>query len=528
MDAIVLKNAYGNYGEILTDVDLSTFQYVYEKNGDRSVSFTTYKTNRNSDIFDMLVNENVIQWQGQDYIIKSTSLGYEDNAVFNEIEAKHIFLEFQNHYIEKDIEDEEMNMEDSEDTDNSSGTDENNGVLYTIEQFLTFGFEKNPLGYTFEIIGNKDKRGLVPELGNKNGIEFLTEGAEIFNYIYFADNKKIYVYASDKDFYKRSEEVLIYEYNITGVSAKVDTTELKTYIKGYGKKKTKKETKNYFPIKPKDLKYKGEFTKEGTWYTTEVGASYEKSFNCKWGNERLTWTNRKITKGGNVDVYLDGRKIGTFNQASKTSKTDIVTISRNLEKGSHTFKVVFKGPKSGWDYKKSKPRMYVGSEKTTMLNLTAELKGKDIYHVYGDYESENAKNFGRRIAPTVFDDNITTQDGLQEKLEESLNDDPTVELSTSYYGFEDIYENDEIRFVHKPLNFNVDLQVVKITKKHPSINEPATIEFSNESPDMAKIQQRINERMNNANSSIAFGGWNVNNISYTGYSDVMGSVLTNG
>ena len=37
--------------------------------------------------------------------------------------------------------------------------------------------------------------------------------------------------------------------------------------------------------------------------------------------------------------------------------------------------------------------MYVGSEKTTMLNLTTELKGKDIYHVYGDYESENAKNF---------------------------------------------------------------------------------------------------------------------------------------
>ena len=86
----------------------------------------------------------------------------------------------------------------------------------------------------------------------------------------------------------------------------------------------------------------------------------------------------------------------------------------------------------------------------------------------------------------------------------------------------------KILWFSEPLNFNVDLQVVKITKKHPSINEPATIEFSNESPDMAKIQQRINERMNNANSSIAFGGWNVNNISYTGYSDVMGSVLTNG
>ena len=234
-----------------------------------------------------------------------------------------------------------------------------------------------------------------------------------------------------------------------------------------------------------------------------------------------------MSMGGYVDVYLDDRKIGTFDQNSKSSKTDVIVISRNLSKGEHVFKAVFKGPKEGVNYKKYKPRMYVGSEKTTMLNLTAELKGKDIYHVYGDYESDNAKYFGRRVAPTLFDENITSKDALQENLEETLNDNPTVELETNYYGFEDIYENDEIRFVHKPLKFNVDLKVVKITKSHPSLNEPSEIQFSNAAPDMAKIQQQINERMHNANSSIAFGGWNVNNISYSGYSDVMGSVLTN-
>lgn len=521
MDAIILKNAYGNYGEILTDVDLGSFKYVYEKNGDRSVSFTTYKTNGNSDIFDMLVNENIIQWQGQDYVIKSTSLDYDDRTVSNEIEAKHIFMEFQNHYIEKDIEDETMN---SEDDSQDIGEQESQ---YTIEQYLEFGFKNNPLGYSYEIVGNPDKRAPVSELGNKNGLEYITEGADLFGYIYFADNKHFIIYSSESDFYKRSDEVLIYEYNITGVNAKVDTTEMKTYIKGFGKKKTKKETKNYNPIKPKDFKYKGDFTKEGTWYTTEVGASYTKTFNCKWGNERLTWTNRRMSKGGYVDVYLDDRKIGTFDQNSKSSKTDVNVISRKLSKGEHVFKVVFKGPKEGVNYKKSKPRMYVGSEKTTMLNLTAELKGKDIYHVYGDYESDNAKNFGRRIAPTLFDENITSNAALTERLKETLNDNPTVELETSYYGFEDIYENDEIRFVHKPLKFNVDLKVVKITKSHPSLNEPAEIEFSNASPDMAKIQQQINERMHNATSSIAFGGWNVSKISYSGYSDVMGSVLVN-
>ena len=522
MDAIILKNAYGNYGEILTDVDLDSFKDNYEKNGDRSVSFMAYKTSGNADIFDMLVNENIIQWQGQDYVIKTTSLSYDDRTVSNEIEAKHIFMEFQNHYIEKDIEDESLNSEDDNQTDT-----EDNESHYTLEQYLSFAFKNNPLGYSYEIIGNPNKRAPVGELGNKNGLESITEGADLFGYIYFANNKHFLIYSSEKDFYKRSDEVLIYEYNMTGVSAKVDTTEIKTYIKGYGKKKTKKETKNYNPIKPKDLKYKGEFTKKGTWYTTEVGASYSKTFNCKWGNERLTWTNRKMSMGGYVDVYLDERKIGTFNQNSKSSKTEIVVISRGLSKGEHVFKVVFKGPKNGVDYKKSKPRMYVGSEKTTMLNLTAELKGKDIYHVYGEFESENSKNFGRRVAPTVFDENMTSKAALVEKLEETLNDNPTVELETNYYGFEDIYENDEIRFVHKPLKFNVDLKVVKITKSHPSLNLPAEIQFSNAAPDMAKIQQQINERMNNANSSIAFGGWDVSKISYSGYSDVMGSVLVN-
>lgn len=520
MDAIILKNAYGNYGEILTDVDLSTFKYSYEKNGDRSVSFTAFKTNKNADIFDMLVNENIIEWENQQYIIKSTSLNYDDRIVSNTIEAKHIFMEFQNHYIEKDIEDETLNSE----NDIQSDT-EDNASYYTLEQYLNFAFKNNNLGYSYEIVGDKNKRAPVAELGNKNGLEYITEGAELFGYIYFANNKHFLIYSSEKDFYKRSDEVLIYEYNMTGVSAKVDTTEMKTYIKGYGKKKTKAETKNYNPIKPKDLKYNGTFNKTGTWSTTEVGASYSKTFNCKWGNERLTWTNRRMSKGGYVDVYLDDRKIGTFGQHSKSSKTEIIVISRGLSKGEHVFKVVFKGPKNGVDYKKSKPMMYVGSEQTTMLNLTSELKGKDIYHVYGEFESENIKNFGKKVAPTLFDENITSKAALLDKLKETLNDSPAVELETNYYGFEDIYENDEIRFVHKPLNFNVDLKVVKVVKSHPSLNEPAEIQFSNAAPDLSKIQQQINERIYNATSSIAFGGLDTSKISYTGYSDVVGSVL---
>lgn len=526
MYGIVVKNVAGNFGEILTDVDLSTFKYDYEKNGERAVSFTAFKTNRNAEIFNMLTNENIIQWEGQDYVIKSSSLNYEDRLLSNEIVGKHIFMEFQNHFIDQDIQNESLNDDVSSD-ENDKDESKNAETLMTLEQYLTRGFKGNELGFSYEIIGNGGKRAPVSEIGNKNGLEHLTEGAELFGYIYFADNKKIYVYVSEDDFYKRSDEVLIYEYNLTNVKATVDTSEMKTYIKGYGKKKTKAETKNYSPIKPKNLKYSGKFTKEGTWFSTQNGASYEKTFTCKWGSETLTWTNKRMSKGGMVDIYLDGKKIDTISQYNKTTKTDSVVISKNLSKGNHTFKVVFRGAKSGVNYKKKTPSLLVGTEKTTILNLTAVLKGSDVYHVYGDYTSPNASNlnFGKRVAPTVFDDGILYKADLMDRLKKELNDEPKVELSTSYLGYEKIDENHTLRFVHKPMNFNVDLKVVKITKYHPYLNEPSEIEFSNEAPDITKIQQKINERIHNANSSLAYGGMNTSMVENKLYSDVVGSVL---
>lgn len=522
---LILKNRAGNFVEVLHDYDPDTFKYEYEKNGDRSISFTAIKVSGTEDIFEMLVNENYIIYDNQHYVIKSTSLSFDTQVITCEVEAKHIFMEFQNHYIEKDIEDEELNTETVED---------DNAPNYTLEQFLQFAFDNEPLGFKYEIIGDNKRLAQVSDLGNKNGLEYITEGAEYFNYIYFADNKKIYFYSPDQ-FYTRANFPLIYRGNSDDVSLEIVTTDLKTIVRGYGKKKTKSETKNYKPIKPKDLKYSGTFDKTGTWTTEKVGASYSVSFTCKWGNESLTWTRKKGSKGGIVDIYLDDKKVNTFEQYRKTAKTDSVTIAKNLSKGKHTFKVVFRGGKSGVDYKNKPPVMYVGTEKTTILNLTAVLKGKDVYHVYGEYKSPNYEAFGHMQAPTVFDEKYTNTTDLIDGLKEQLNDEPTVELATNYLtngddimyiGEEDVKENNIVRFIHKPLNFNTDLKVVKLTKYHPLTQKPVDIEFSNAKIDIIDIQTRTNERIKRANSTIAQGNWNVNNNrSYDFYGDVMGSVL---
>lgn len=369
---------------------------------------------------------------------------------------------------------------------------------YSLYEYLKYGFQDNKLGYDFRIIGDFDIRIPIKELGGKNGLEYLIDGADMYNYIYFADNKVIHVY-DEASYYKQADDPIIYKYNNDEINVTTKTTDLKTYIQGYGKKKTKAETKNYNPIKPPDLDYSGKFTKEGTWYTDEVGAAFSKEFECKWGKETLEWTLKKMSKGGVMTIYVDDKKVGDYECYSKNAETEKIIIASDLEKGKHTFKAVFKGGIKGIDYKKTEPRMYVGTEKSTVLNLTAKLEGADIYHTFAEYKSPNADEFGLKEAPTLFDDKITEADDLKRKLKDMLNDEPVVEVSTNYLGFTNYDENNKVRFVHKPLNFNTDLKVIKMTKPHPYVNDVVEIEFTNSSTDFLKMQQQISRNIKRMN-----------------------------
>src|SRR5699024_12724138 len=89
-------------------------------------------------------------------VIKQTQIKSDNTMITVEVTAKHIFMEFQNHYILKDLENEEVNNEESEDEDKPS---------YTLEQYLQFGFNGNKLGFTYQIVGDFNKRVIIDELG---------------------------------------------------------------------------------------------------------------------------------------------------------------------------------------------------------------------------------------------------------------------------------------------------------------------------------------------------------------------------
>ena len=519
MDNLILTNPSRTVAEVLIDFDLGSFKYENEDNNSRSISLTAFKTNLNSDIYDMVQNESILLFRGQEYVIKTTDPKSDNITLMNDITAHHIMYEFQNHYIDKDLESEEMNNENDEELPTPT---------WTLEQYLEFGFKGNKLGYKYKIIGTFDKRIAIDEVGDKNGIEFLVEGAELFGYTFYADNKTIFI-CDDDTSHKVTDVELIGGYNVDEASVSINTQEQKTYIKGFGKKKTKSETKNYNPIKPPNLTYNGTFVKEGTWYTERVGNSFTKRFNCKWGNETLTWTIKKGSLGGMVRVYLDNETIGNYNSYSRTTTTEQIIIAKNLSKGNHTFKVEFVGPVSNVDYKNKKPRMYVGTEKSTTLNLTAVLKGTDLYHVTDEYYSPYYDKNNPKVAPTLYDDNILDKTELRKRLIEELNDEPVVELSTNYLDTEPIHEREMVYFKHNGLGFDTMLKVVKITESHPLLNLPVEVDFSNKKTDIIKIQQTINRRIKKVDKQIKSGTLGGSSFVMPNlYSDSVGVVLLDG
>ena len=525
MESLILLDKNSKFGEILTDFDYESFKYEYERNNERKISFTIFKSSENSDIFDTIVNEMYLLWKSQYYVIKNTQHKYDGLILSNEIEAKHIYMDLQHCYIDKDLEDENLN------------SDNEKEVIphYSVEEYLKYIFRNNKLGFKYELVGEFHNRVPIEDMGGKNVLEALVEGAELFGYIYFADNKKIYIY-DEESFYKYSDEPLIYKYNNDDVQVNIDTKELKTIVRGYGKKKTKTETKNYNPLKPSNLKFGGSFIKEGTWRTESVGASYSADFTCKWGKERLEWSLKKMSKGGMLEVFIDGASKGIFDCYSKNAVTEKIVLETGLSKGKHTFKAVFKGAKAGVDYKNSKPCMYVGTEKATVLNLTAVLKGEDVYHTKATYTSPNYDTFGHLEAPTLYDDESTNKDELMSKMIKELQDEPIVEVATNYLGSADdkhyimnnqIQENHLVRFIHQPLGYNTELKVVKIVESHPLTPYPTEVEFSNASKDILQIQLQESMKIKNMNNFVLKERARRTEevVSTENYSDSVGSVL---
>lgn len=212
MDYLLVRDKNNRFEEILIDIDYSSLKYEYEKNSTRSLSFTAIRTPFNSFSFDMLVNESIVIYQGQEYIVKLPPPKVIGNVYTKDVQAYHISFGVQDHA--------NYNVNEGE-------------KIYTLQQAMDVAMKGNILGYSYQLIGNFPTVKLT-DLGGKNALSMIMDFLAPFGAIMLADNKQIILYSEER-FYMQTEKVYYHLYNTEEVSVIPDTTNLKTIGKAYGR-----------------------------------------------------------------------------------------------------------------------------------------------------------------------------------------------------------------------------------------------------------------------------------------------------
>lgn len=211
--------------EILTDYDKSTFTENWQENETWEISFTIVKTKFNELAFDLVDYENSVFFNGQEFIVKQMGVSAEGVAITKTVTATHIYY----------------TMQDGFQYDTITGT-------RSINQLLAHVFKPDNRGFTWNVV-DPNKKFLPVEqenFGNGNYLKLVEEILKDYDAIVIPDNKNL-TFFPRSEYGKKTEEQIRYKYNTDSVKFDIDTFNLKTQIKGFGKKK-EDDTYYFTPI----------------------------------------------------------------------------------------------------------------------------------------------------------------------------------------------------------------------------------------------------------------------------------------
>ncbi|HFD1577329.1 TPA: phage tail protein [Enterococcus faecium] len=211
--------------EILTDYDKSTFTENWQENETWEISFTIVKTKFNELAFDLVDYENSVFFNGQEFIVKQMGVSAEGAAITKTVTAMHIYY----------------TMQDGFQYDTITGT-------RSINQLLAHVFKPDNRGFTWNVV-DPNKKFLPVEqenFGNGNYLKLVEEILKDYDAIVIPDNKNL-TFFPRSEYGKKTEEQIRYKYNTDSVKFDIDTFNLKTQIKGFGKKK-EDDTYYFTPI----------------------------------------------------------------------------------------------------------------------------------------------------------------------------------------------------------------------------------------------------------------------------------------
>ncbi|MED3785510.1 phage tail spike protein [Geobacillus stearothermophilus] len=174
-------------------------------NGEYSLSFLLLKTERNAHSYNLVAEESIIEYNGQEYRIKRINEKSLGNAAVKEVQATHVFFDL--------IDDYEYGVIGGNQTIDNLVSFSLTGTDFTYEIADTFG----PI--TVFNFGEKNRLALVQEICQLFGAEVEQQGRHLIF------RKQI---GRNADFQFR------FKHNLKTISREVDTSDLTTLIRGYG------------------------------------------------------------------------------------------------------------------------------------------------------------------------------------------------------------------------------------------------------------------------------------------------------
>ncbi|MDD9148164.1 phage tail protein [Sporolactobacillus sp. CQH2019] len=208
MDDLLVND--GTNEEILIDYDPASLTEEWQKNSAWSLSLTALKTARNSITYAMLKNESKIIYQGQQFVINHTDPKGTGPLSTIDISAPHIYFTCQDH----------------RQYDKQS-------KIWSIDEAMDWAFGGNVHGFTWETVGSFPTVQ-IDNFGDANALSMLSDILSKFGGVLEADNKHLIIY-SEAEWGMMTDKQIRYQYNTDEVQMSIDTSAIKTVIRGYGK-----------------------------------------------------------------------------------------------------------------------------------------------------------------------------------------------------------------------------------------------------------------------------------------------------
>lgn len=334
---------------------------------------------------------------------------------------------------------------------------------------MSFVFADTP--YTFSVIDSFDSEEFEG-FGNDNALALFTNALERFQAEYELSGNDVRM---RKKIGSTADYQFRFGHNVKTFSKSVNTSNLSTYIKGYGKKIEQAdilfESKNYE-------------SKTGTWadtsdpihYTTQVGATFRASFTGT-GVQMRHWSDRD---GGVWEVVIDGSKRKNVSTWAKTEGRKVIDLFRDLPDGNHTLVATFKGADPNHKPHSGTARGWIHYGPTyKTLELFRPRVGDEFYATVAEYTSPDAGKYPRiKHAPPYQSDSITNYTTLLRKIKTLIQEKPemTFEIEATQLPYVNL--GDIIPTIYEPLGIDVDLRVMEI-EEYPESKKAPKVVLSN-------------------------------------------------